>query len=199
MNVIVVIREWLWQASLAHKVGILFGIVGIIGIALYYLVVTPQLDRLAALDQQIQGLAGQIDRERAKLAQLDQLIAEAKRLDQELAEKKAQLPAKPEAIALLERISDLAAEMELTVKLWKPGEPVEHESKLYVKLPVSVELAGGFHTLGKFFDQVQKSSRLMSVFNLRMGPAVVDAGKPAIQTGFDLAAFASEGDEDKRS
>lgn len=199
MNVMLMFREWLRQASLVHKVCSLFGIVGFMGIASYYLVVTPQLDRLASLDQKRHVLTGQIAQERAKLAQLDQLIAETKRLDQVLDVRKARLPAKPEAIALLERISDLAAEMELTVKLWRPGDPVEDDSKLYVKLPVSVELIGPYHTLGRFFDHVQKSSRLMSVFNLQMGPAVMDAGKTAIQTGFDLAAFASKGDDDTRS
>lgn len=199
MNVLIVIREWLQQAPWRYKIGVLAGIVVLIGAGFYYFEVTPKLERLAALEQKIKSLTARIEQERAKLAQLDQLKAEAERLEQELLAKKAQLPAKPEAIALLERISDLATQMGLNVKLWKPGEPVTDDSKLYVKLPVSVELAGEYHTVGRFFDRVQNSSRLMSVFNLQMGPATMDADKAAIHTVFDLAAFASEGAEDTQT
>ncbi len=120
---------------------------------------------------------------------LDELIAANKQLEIELAKKKEQLPPEEEAVMLLKQISDLGVRLGLDVKLWKPGSQSEDPSKLFVRMPVSVEVAGGYHTAGLFFDRINKLPRIINVSDLKMGAPRVDQGHVMIQTAFELTAF----------
>jgi type IV pilus assembly protein PilO len=58
-------------------------------------------------------------------------------------------------------------------------------------MPVSVEVAGGYHTAALFFDRVNKLSRIINVSNLAMGSPRIEQDRVVVQTVFDLTAFAS--------
>jgi type IV pilus assembly protein PilO len=77
----------------------------------------------------------------------------------------------------------------LDIKLWKPGAMAEDASKLFLRMPVSVEVAGGYHTAALFFDRISKLPRIINVSDLRMGAAKIERDHVVIQTQFDLIAF----------
>ena len=122
---------------------------------------------------------------------LPELIAASKQLEIEIAKKKERLPPKEEAVMLLKQLTDLGVRLGLDVKLWKPGKQVLDSSQLFVKMPVNVEVAGGYHTVAMFFDRVAKLPRIINVANLRMGAPKVKDGRVIIQTVFDLHAYAA--------
>jgi type IV pilus assembly protein PilO len=57
----------------------------------------------------------------------------------------------------------------LTLKLWKPDKRRTHPSGLYEEIPISVDLVGGYHNVGVFFDSVGKVKRIVNILNLKMG------------------------------
>jgi type IV pilus assembly protein PilO len=52
----------------------------------------------------------------------------------------------------------------------QPPQPVEPE-KFYEELPIKVELAGGYHNVLSFFDQVARLPRIVNIEDISMGEA----------------------------
>ena len=124
-----------------------------------------------------------------KVQHLDELVAANKELEKDLEKKKERLPPEEEAVMLLKQLSDLGVRLGLDIKLWKPGNQAEDPSKLFVRMPVSVEVAGGYHTAAVFFDRIKKLPRIINVSDLRMGSSKVEHDHVVIQTLFELTAF----------
>jgi type IV pilus assembly protein PilO len=98
---------------------------------------------------------------------------------------------------LLKQLSDMGVRLGLDIRLWKPGVRVEDPSKLFVKLPFSVELAGGYHTAALFFDRINNLPRIVSVSGVRMTNPKVEQDRVVIQTSFDLTAFVAPTEPEK--
>jgi type IV pilus assembly protein PilO len=92
---------------------------------------------------------------------------------------------------LLKQVSDLGVRLGLDIKLWKPGARAEDPSKLFVRMPVNVEMSGAYHTAAIFFDRINQLPRIVTVSGLRMGSPKLDQGRIVSQTAFDLIAYAA--------
>lgn len=160
-------------------------------VAFYYYIVDPKTMEIEA----VQGQVGQLDTEiqtlTIKVKHLDELVAASKQLEIELAKKKERLPPEEEAVMLLKQVSDLGIRLGLDIKLWKPGAQTEDASKLFVRMPVNVEVTGGYHTAALFFDRISKFPRIITVSDVKMGSPRVDQGRVVTQTVFDLVAYAA--------
>jgi type IV pilus assembly protein PilO len=185
-----VIRTIPLMQKIAFVVLILAGII----VLFYYYVVEPKSMEIASLQGEIGKLDSEIQTLTIKVKHLDELIAANKQLEIELAKKKERLPPEEEAVMLLKQVSDLGIRLGLDVKLWKPGTKSEDASKLFVRLPVNVEVTGGYHTAALFFDRINSLPRIVTVSNLKMGMPKTDKGRIVTQTIFDLIAYAAPQD-----
>jgi type IV pilus assembly protein PilO len=165
----------------------------IIGIAalFYYYIESPQQEALAQLSTEIGRLDTEIQTNKAKTRSLEDLKRVNAELEQQLAKNQEQLPPEDEAATLLKQISDLGIRIGLNFKLWKPGARAEDSSKLFVRMPVDVEMSGGYHILALFFDRISKLPRIINVSKIKMGGGKSERGRVSIQTTFELTAFAS--------
>lgn len=150
---------------------------------------TDKDGKIAVLQADISKLDTDIQATNIKVKHLDELIAANAQLEVELAKKKEKLPQEEEASTLLKQVTDLGVKLGLDIKLWKPGTSTLHASKLYVQQPVSVEVVGGYHTAGLFFDRINKMPRIMSVNDLRFGSPKIDQDRVLLQTVFELIAY----------
>lgn len=157
----------------------------------YYYFVEPEEAQIAALTTQISQLDSEITTLTIKVKHLDELVAASKQLEIDLAKKKEKLPPAEEAVMLLKQLSDLGTRLGLDIKLWKPGAPAEDPSKLFVKMPVNVEVTGGYHTAALFFDRVNHMPRIINVNDLKMGDPSMAQGRVVTKTVFDLIAYAA--------
>ena len=176
---------------LVQKVALLVLMIAGILALFYYYVVEPKSIEIAALQADIGKLDTEIQTLTIKVKHLDELIAANKQLEIELAKKKERLPPEEEAVMLLKQVSDLGIRLGLDIKLWKPGSKSEDASKLFVRLPVNVEVAGGYHTAALFFDRINNLPRIVTVSNLKMGNPRNEKGRIVTQTVFDLVAYAA--------
>ena len=156
-----------------------------------YFIVVPRKAQIDALRNNVDALNRQISINEVKLRRLDQLKVENQILQTRLKELQAQLPAEQEVSNLLKQISDLSVESGLEVKLWKPVPRKDDPSKLYVVIPVDVELSGGYHELGTFFDRVSKLPRIVNISNLGMEGTKMTGGKASVQNKFVATTFAT--------
>jgi len=160
-------------------------------VAFYFYVVDPKTIEIEGVQVQVVQLDTEIQTLTIKVKHLDELIAANKQLEIELAKKKERLPPEEEAVMLLKQVSDLGTRLGLDIKLWKPGAQSEDPSKLFVRMPVNVEVAGGYHTAALFFDRISKFPRIITVSDVKIGSPRVDQGRVVTQTVFDLVAYAA--------
>ncbi len=179
---------------LAQKLGLLVLVVAAVVGVTYYYFVEPEETQIATLTTQIGQLDSEIQTLTIKVKHLDELIAASKQLEIELARKKEKLPPAEEAVMLLKQLSDLGIRLGLDIKLWKPGAPSEDPSKLFVKMPVNVEVTGNYHTAALFFDRVNHMPRIINVSDLKMGEPNMSQGRVVTKTVFDLIAYAAPED-----
>lgn len=183
--------EVLRTIPLAQKVGLLtLVLVGIL-VGFYYQIVEPKSTEIEGLQGTIGKLDNEIQTLTIKVKHLDELIAASKQLEIELAKKKERLPPEEEAVMLLKQVSDLGVRLGLDIRLWRPGAKAEDPSKLFVRMPVNVEVSGGYHTAAIFFDRINSLPRIVTVSGLKMGSPKIEKGRVVTQTVFDLIAYAA--------
>jgi type IV pilus assembly protein PilO len=183
--------EMLRTVPLAQKLALLVLLLAGIGVGFYYYIVEPKSAEIAAFQVEITKLDADIQTLAIKVKHLDELIAANKQLEIELAKKKERLPPEEEAVMLLKQISDLGVRLGLDIKLWKPSAKSEDASKLFVRMPVNVEVSGGYHTAALFFDRINTLPRIITVSGLKMGSPKIEKGRVVTQTVFDLIAYAA--------
>jgi len=183
--------EVLRSIPLIQKVGLLFMVLAGIIVGFYYYVAEPKSAEIAGLQTAIGTLDNEIQILTIKVKHLDELIAASKQLEIELAKKKERLPPEEEAVMLLKQVSDLGIHLGLDIKLWKPSPKSEDSSKLFVRMPVNVEVSGGYHTAALFFDRINALPRIVTVSGLKMGAPKFEKGRVVTQTVFDLVAYAA--------
>lgn len=174
-----------------QKAVLLLLLVGVIVAGFYFYIAEPKSASIAALQAENAKLESEIQMLTIKVKHLDELVAANKQLEIELAKKKERLPPEEEAIMLLKQVSDLGVRLGLDIKLWKPGAQSEDASKLFVKMPVNVEVTGVYHTAALFFDRINRLPRIITVSGLKMGSPKVEQGRIVSQTTFDLVAYAA--------
>lgn len=175
----------------SQKAALLFLLVGGMIAGFYFYIAEPKSTMITALDAENSKLESEIQTLTIKVKHLDELVAANKQLEIELAKKKERLPPEEEAIMLLKQVSDLGVRLGLDIRLWKPGAQTEDASKLFIKMPVSVEVAGAYHTAAMFFDRINRLPRIVTVSGLKMGSPKIEQGRIVSQTTFDLVAYAA--------
>jgi len=183
--------DLLRSIPLIQKLGLLLIVLAGIIVGFYYYVAEPKSAEIAELQVAISTLDSEIQTLTIKVKHLDELIAASKQLEIELAKKKERLPPEEEAVMLLKQVSDLGIRLGLDIKLWKPSAKSEDTSKLFVRMPVNVEVSGGYHTAALFFDRINALPRIITVSGLKMGAPKFEKGRVVTQTVFDLVAYAA--------
>ncbi len=179
--------------SLSNKqkfVAIFLTIVVFAGSFIWFVFI-PKNEEIARAEREISTLSNEINVLRVKVRRLVQLKKEDRILQRKLREMKEQLPSEAEIEFLLKQVSDIGGRSGLDFKLWRPGAKVENPSGLYTEIPVNIEVAGGFHSVGVFFDKISKLKRIINVSNIRMSSPKLDRNRVLIQTSFSATAFAS--------
>jgi len=158
---------------------VLVGLLALLGVGYYALVYS--------------SISGEVQRGRQTQKQLQDQIRDAERrekqyldLTQELANREVAdrqnrriLPENAEIAAFLQDLNRVAELSGLTIRLVEPRPELREE--LYAKIPVVLALTGRFHQMGKFFYNVSKLDRAISLENIRMTqPRLMPSGEMLI-------------------
>ncbi len=148
---------------------LIFGsLVVILVVPFYVFFVGPQRQAIAESRQRIASVQQEI-RENNRIARSrGELLRKNKELQEKLAQLKGQLPTDKEVESLLRAMANFAQQLGLDVRLWKRAQNVYDESGLYQRIPVEVELVGGYHHVGYFFDRISKLERIVNIEDIQM-------------------------------
>ena len=148
---------------------IIVGVIFVVVIGLFFMYsYRPQGQMLITLDDQVKELERQIVVNKSLAEKKDELLAKNAELQQKLLEVQQKFPTSSEVTDLLKQVSVLGQQSGLDMQLWKPGNKVKNASNLYYEIPVSIEVLGGYHEVGIFFDKVSKLSRIVNIADLAM-------------------------------
>jgi type IV pilus assembly protein PilO len=158
------------------------GLVGVLALlsAAYYAVVHSSVStELEAAQQQQKQLQDQIrdaERREKQYLELTQELANREVVDRQ---NRRTLPEDAEIAAFLQDLNRVAELSGLTIRLVEPRP--EQRQELYSKIPVVLALTGRFHQMTKFFYNVSKLDRAISMENIRMTqPKLLPSGEMLI-------------------
>jgi type IV pilus assembly protein PilO len=163
-----------WGKALA-----LVGVLALLGGGYYSFVYGSISSDLTSADKKQKQLQDEIrDAERREKQYLDLTQELANR---EIADRQNRriLPENAEIAAFLQDLNRVAELSGLTIRLVEPRPEIRQE--LYSKIPVVLALTGRFHQMGKFFYNVSKLDRAISLENIRMTqPKLLPSGEMII-------------------
>jgi type IV pilus assembly protein PilO len=120
------------------------------------------------LSSQVKDLERQIVVNKSLAGKKDELLTKNAELQEKLLEVQQKFPTSSEVTDLLKQVSVLGQQSGLDIQLWKPRSKVKNPSNLYYEIPVEIEVLGGYHEVGIFFDKVSKLSRIVNITDLNM-------------------------------
>ncbi len=142
----------------------------IIAIALVVFIL-PSLDEREMLVKELALQEKEIADAKQKAARLEQLIADNEKLKQKLKDLHLQLPEEKEISTLLRQVSEKGIESGLVIGSWKPGSKSVHESEQVYTIPVDVAMSGSYHNFGKFYSEITKLNRIVTLENVTVRSA----------------------------
>jgi type IV pilus assembly protein PilO len=178
------------------KVILSFAPAVLIVIGVVFLLILPKHKEIKALETKIAVQENEIAKNQAKAAKLPQLTLENESLRKRLEDLKLQLPEEKEITSLLKQVSDLCIRAGLKVSLWKPEAKRPHSSGIVYEIPVKVELAGSYHSLGSFFSSLTKLNRIVNITDFKLTDPKPDKGIAVIKIAFTATTFSSVPEEE---
>jgi len=144
--------------------------------ALVYGSISGDLKAAGQKQKQLQDQIRDAERREKQYLELTQELANREVADRQ---NRRVLPEDAEIAAFLQDLNRVAELSGLTIRLVEPRP--EQRQELYSKIPVVLALSGRFHQMGKFFYNVSKLDRAISMENIRMTqPKLLPSGEMLI-------------------
>lgn len=179
------------------KAAIAVFIVAILGALYYFGLHSPLEEAIAAEQQNFATLQNQ-------MAEAEERQREYIRLREELASREGLdranmrvLPEDAEMASFLQDLNRLAETSGLSMRLVepRPEEPDVH----YVRLPVSLRVAGRYHQLARFFYNVSRLERAISMENIQLGTPHQDGEDVVLDVSVLATTYRRPSDEEAAS
>ncbi len=150
-----------WQRALLGAMGI----VAIAGAA-YVFLLSPIEERISSLTAERSALQKELAEARRIVADLERFRREIAELEQQIEVAKEKLPTEKDIPPLYRAMSDAAFQSGLGVALFQPREPKVNE--YFLEIPITVNIEGGYHQLGEFFERVAGLQRVVGVVEWKL-------------------------------
>ena len=161
------------------KALVLVAVLALMGAVYYALVynnITSEVKRGQQQQEQLKDQIREAERREKQYLELTQELANREAADRQ---NRRILPENAEIAAFLQDLNRVAELSGLTIRLVEPRP--EQRQELYSKIPVVLALTGRFHQMGKFFYNVSKLDRAISLENIRMTqPKLLPSGEMLI-------------------
>jgi type IV pilus assembly protein PilO len=154
------------KLPVAGKLGLLALLVGLIGAVYYFAVHMSVADDLQAAEARKRSLESEVEDAQARNAEFLRLRAELATREGLDRGNLLALPESAETASFLRDLNRLAELSGLRIRLVEPR-PEEPEAH-YVRLPVNLRVSGRYHQLARFFYNVSRLERLISMENIHL-------------------------------
>jgi len=165
-----------------------------VAVLFYLYLYTPTVKKKAKLEESISATQSQIAEGLVMERKLEELKTANRKLQDQLKLVAERLPAAGESPEVLKSmISGIAEGSGLSLKTWTAGLPRAGASGVYLATPVTVELVGNYHALGKLMEGIDNQARLLSVTDFTMSSAKLEGREMKIPVKFTIVAYTAAG------
>ncbi len=144
-------------------------IVVLLGVLYWYFMYQPYAEEMQSLQERIDARRQTVEKHKQVAAKLDVFKTQVSELEAKLHALLRELPESREIPGLIRQISDLGVRTGLQISLIKP-QP-EQKKEYYAEIPIQVRVKGPYHALGRFFDDLGRLERIVSVDNVQLEAA----------------------------
>ncbi len=137
----------------------------IIGSFVYFLYL-PKFENLNQLNSECKNLEKRLVSVKKRAAQINKYREDMKMAEAKYRIAMKALPDKKEIPSLLTSISESGKEAGLEFLLFQPASEINKD--FYAEIPVSIKVAGNYHNVGLFFDNVSRLYRIVNIKNIVM-------------------------------
>ena len=131
---------------------------------------------LEELKGELQTVAGELQRLKAAVNSLPRIEKELEMLQAKWLALRGLLPRESEMSALLTDVTTAGMKAGVQFTLFEPGQAEPFD--LYTRYPIRIAVTGGYHQVGKFFDNMCNMGRLVGISNV--GLTQLEEGKEAV-------------------
>ena len=160
--------EKIEKISKAQRMMIYFGAITILIGAFVYFSCLPKHKTIDKLNQNYDKLEQQLAAAKRNAMQLGKFRNNMKKAEKDYRLAMKALPEKQEIPALLTGISQAGKVVGLEFLLFQPKAEIKKD--FYAEIPVSIQVAGSYHNVGLFFDNVATLPRIVNIQGIKMTP-----------------------------
>ena len=130
----------------------------------YFIVFSPQSEKIEALEKQVAVAQDELNKARKAARDLPKYQKEFEDTQKIFDAMAVLLPKSQEIPNLLRNISDLGKSAGLDFLTFVPGQEVPKD--FYAEIPIDITIKGPYHNMGFFLDKVSKLERIVTVNNI---------------------------------
>lgn len=131
---------------------------------------------LEELKGELQTVAGELQRLKAAVNSLPRIERELEMLQAKWRALRGLLPRESEMSSLLTDVTTAGMKAGVQFTLFEPGQAEPYD--LYTRYPIRIAVTGGYHQVGRFFDNMCNMGRLVGISNV--GLTQLEEGKEAV-------------------
>ncbi len=177
------------KAPPAVKFGGLAAAVVLMTAANFFWVIQP-------LEEQAEGQRSEqrrLDMDLAEKSEIAQNLNERRRemdvLEQKLAEALTELPENKDVEELLAQLNDIGKKSGLAISRVEPGPESVGGGDFFARIPIKMVVAGNYHEIAMFLQEVANMRRIVNVNNIQLGGASMKNEKVLLQSSFMATTF----------
>ncbi|HEX8436294.1 type 4a pilus biogenesis protein PilO [Archangium sp.] len=177
------------KAPPAVKFGGLAAAVVLMTAANFFWVIQP-------LEEQAEGQRAEqrrLDLDLAEKSEIAQNLNERRRemdvLEQKLAEALTELPENKDVEELLAQLNDIGKKSGLAISRVEPGPESVGGGDFFARIPIKMVVAGNYHEIAMFLQEVANMRRIVNVNNIQLGNATMKNEKVLLQSSFMATTF----------
>lgn len=175
------------KAPNGAKFGGLAAVVALITGLNFWLLIMPLNDEIEAQEtEQVR-----LDKDLAEKQEIAQNLNERRRemdlLEQKLAEALTELPERKDIEELLAQLNDIGKKSNLDIATVEPQG--EQQASFYARIPIKMVVAGNYHEIAMFLQEVSNLRRIVNVNNIRLSSPEVKNEKVVLKSEFQATTF----------
>jgi type IV pilus assembly protein PilO len=140
------------------------------------------------LRAELQRVAGELQRLKSAVNSLPRIEKELEVLEAKWLALRSLLPRESEMSSLLTNVTTAGMKAGVQFTLFEPGQAEPYE--LYTRYPIRIGVIGGYHQVGRFFDNLCNMGRLVGISDMTLTQFEEGKKLPTVEASATISAYA---------
>jgi type IV pilus assembly protein PilO len=189
--------ERILKTPLGIKLGVIALAVALITGACWFFVISDTMSAIEVNEAQIQSLSDELANKRRMADELSRFIRDIETLQVRFEEARNELPVEADIDVLLSQLNDVGKKSGLDIVTLEPS--TETLQDFYAVIPIQMQVAGSYHEIALFFENISKLRRIVNITGLSFDQPVRKNEKVFLRANYLATTFRFVGSSNKRA